>query len=186
MLCIRYPLKIKGLFYIRTPIVKFIVNLELFFFGLAMSFSGFLIQIKYHMGHHGGMDKNSSVLGLNYFSWTDIHKISVILFSLLMILHITGHWKWYTTVIRKKFFGKNRQVLTLSVIFLLVASTGYVPWLIHLTGGTGNIHEIFVEIHDKIAIILFVYLILHVIKRLKWYMTTFDKLRNKHSIEQQC
>lgn len=35
----------------------------------------------------------------------------------------------------------------------------------------------FIEIHDKLAIILTIYLILHIIRRMKWFFTTFDKIK---------
>jgi hypothetical protein len=33
-----------------------------------------------------------------------------------------------------------------------------------------------IEIHDKITLILIVFLILHIIKRLKWFSSAFGKL----------
>ncbi len=56
---------------------SFLINLGLLLFGLAMVFSGLLIQISYHMGHHGEIDTNHLVLGLNYFNWSDFHRVSI-------------------------------------------------------------------------------------------------------------
>jgi len=158
--------------------VSFIINLGLLLFGSAMVFSGLLIQISYHMGHHGGVDTNHLVLGLNYFNWSDIHKISIVLVSISMVFHIILHWKWYKAVIRKKkLVVKNQQAIMLTIIFILVAITGYISWFIKLSGGSELSRKLFIEIHDKITLILLVYLVFHVSKRFKWYFTTYKKVK---------
>jgi ferredoxin len=159
----------------------FVVNIGLIFFAIAMSLSGFVIQLKYHMGHNSGLESNNSVLGIGYYNWTNIHKTSIIIFSILMTFHFFIHWKWYTTIINKKLASRNKLQIILSIIFILVAITGYIPWIINLSGGSDIARKSFIEIHDKIAILLFVLLTLHLTTRLKWYITTLDKLKNKHS-----
>ena len=155
------------------------INLGLFFSGLVMAFSGLVIQICYHIGNHEGIDNYDTVLGINYSGWSLVHKISIIVFSIFMIYHVVLHWKWYKTVIKKRLISKNKQVITLSIIFILVAISGYIPWLIKLIGGETPMRKVFIEIHDKIALILTVFLLLHILKRMKWFIMTFNKLRNK-------
>lgn len=162
---------------------RFIVNLGLFVFGIASAFSGMLIQIKYHMGNHGNIAINDFVLGLNYHDWSVVHKISIVVLTLFAIYHIYQHWKWYKGVISKRLFAKNQQVLIFSLLFVLVAITGLTPWFIDLLKGNEMKRKVFIEIHDKLAIILAVYLLLHVIRRMKWFFTTFDKIKNKHSTQ---
>ncbi len=162
---------------------RFMVNLGLFVFGLASAFSGMLIQVKYHMGNHGNIAINDSVFGINYHGWSVVHKISIVVLSLLMIFHICQHWKWYKIVITKKLFAKNQQVLIFSLLFVLVAITGLIPWFIDSLKGDEMLRKTFIEIHDKFAIILTIYLILHIISRMKWFFTTFDKIKNKHSTQ---
>jgi len=159
----------------------FIINTGLLLFGLAMSISGFVIQIKYHMGHHSGLVPGNSVPGNDYYNWTNIHKTSIIIFSILMTFHFSTHWKWYKTIIIRKLVQKNRLQIILSVVFFLVAITGYIAWIIYLSGVSDISRKFFIEIHDKIAILLFVILTLHLTTRLKWYITTLNKLKNKHS-----
>ena len=146
-------------------------------------FSGMLIQVKYHMGNHGNIAINDYVFGINYQSWSAFHKVSIVILSLLMIFHVYHHWKWYKGVILKKLITKNQQVLILSSLFVLVAITGLTPWFIDLLKGDEVLRKLFIEIHDKLAIILSVYLILHIIKRLRWFFTTFEKMTNKHSTQ---
>lgn len=154
---------------------NFIVNLGLLIFGFLTVFSGLLIQIQYHLGNHG---TNDYAIGINYSGWSDIHKISIVSLSILMIFHIIRHWKWFKTVIKKRLISKNKQAITLTLLFVLVAITGFFPWFIYLTKGDEMIRITFIEIHDKLAIILSIYFVLHVIKRLKWFFTAFEKLTN--------
>ncbi len=163
----------------KSRSLRFMINLGLLLSGSVMALSGLLIQFNYHMGNHGGIDATDLVIGISYSGWSDIHKISILFVSAFMVFHVIVHWKWYVTIIRKNLIGKNKQVIGLSIVFLLVAITGYIPWLVKLTGGEDSTRKLFIEIHDKIALILFVYLMLHVIKRLKWFLLAFRRLRNE-------
>lgn len=152
------------------------INFGLFFSGLVMVFSGLLIQIEYHIGNHGRIDINKAVWGLSHSNWSMIHKIFVIIFSFFMVYHIILHWRWFKTVITKNMITKNKLVITLSIVFLLIALTGFSPWLINLAGGDASIREVFIEIHDKIALILIVLLVFHIIKKLKWFKTALIRI----------
>jgi hypothetical protein len=160
----------------KKHIKSFIINLGLLFSGFLTVFSGLLIQMQYHIGNHG-RDKFS--LGLDYSSWSDIHKISIVMLSFLAVLHISLHWEWYKTVIRKRLLNKNKQVITLSIIFVVVAITGFVPWIIDLAKGNELTRKGFIEFHDKIAIILSIYFILHIVKRFNWYLTTIVRIKKE-------
>jgi hypothetical protein len=162
----------------KNPIVNFSLNLGLLLFGSPMVFSGILVQFGYHLGHHEEIDINHLVLGLNYSNWSDFHKISIVLVSIGMIFHIIWHWKWYKTVVQKnKLVVKNQQAIILTIVFILVAITGYLSWFIKLSGGSDLNRKFFMEIHDKIAWVLFLYLILHVTKRFKWFFTAYKKVK---------
>lgn len=162
---------------------RLISNLGLIIFGIATVSSGMLIQIEYHMGNRGNIAINDFVFGIDYQSWSAIHKVSITLFTLLMVYHVYSHWKWYKGVISKKRISKNQQVLILSLLFVLVAITGLTPWFISLLRGDEMLRKVFIEVHDKLAIILSVYLILHIIRRLKWFFTTFDKIRSNKKLQ---
>jgi hypothetical protein len=164
-------------------VASLVTNLGLLLTGMAMAFSGFLIQFSYHMGHHGGIDQSTLVLGLTYAGWSEIHKISVVIISFLSSAHIILHWKWYKAIVRKKSFGKTKLVSTLTILFLIVAITGYIPWYIDLAGGQDATRKSFIEVHDKLTFILIVYLVIHVIRRMKWFITSFRKLWQSPSKE---
>jgi len=162
----------------NNPSFTFLINLSLLVFGAAMIFSGLLIQIGYHMGHHGEIDTGHLVFGLNYFTWSLIHKTSIVIVSIAMVFHIVLHGKWYRTVLRKKVsVFKNQQAIVLTIVFISVAMTGYLAWFINMSGGSELTRKAYIEIHDKIALLLAVYLVFHVAKRFKWYVTAFGKIR---------
>ena len=167
----------------KNPSFSFKINLGLLFTGFITVFSGLLVQIKYHIGNHGAITTDDHVFGIGYYGWSSIHKFSIVMLSLFIVFHIYLHWKWYSTVIKKRLVAKNMQVLTLSVLFVLVAVTGFTPWIVNMLEGDKMVRKAFIEIHDKLTIILTLYFILHVIKRLKWFLTTFKKLKNKYSAQ---
>lgn len=160
---------------------SFIINLGLLFFGFITVFSGLLIQMQYHIGNHSNDITNKYSLGLDYSTWSHIHKISIVILSVLAVFHISLHWKWYKTVIAKKLVTKNKQAFTLTIIFVFAAITGFIPWIIEWLEGNEFNRKAFIEIHDKIAIVLSIYFILHIIKRLKWFLTTIEKMNKNHS-----
>jgi hypothetical protein len=155
----------------KNKIVRLINGIGLLFAGSAMAFSGFLIQLKYHIGHHNAIEKaTNAVLGINYLGWSSLHKISIIIFSMLMIFHLAHHLKWYTTIIRKKLIAKNKLMVALTAVFIFVAITGYIPWFINLSGGSDLARKAFIEVHDKFVFILSLFLIIHSAKKIKWFI----------------
>jgi hypothetical protein len=165
----------------KNPSFSFKINSGLLCSGLATVLSGFFIQIHYHIGSHGGIDFNNAVLGLNHSQWLLSHKISIIAFSFYMTYHVLLHWSWFKVILRKSLIAKNKQIFILSTIFILAAITGFIPWFLTLTSNQDSVRNTFIEIHDKIGLILIVYLILHISKRLKWFKSNFRKLINDQS-----
>lgn len=172
-----------------------IINTFLLIIGLIMTFSGLLLQVGYHVGsskpkheiiqsnekkHHSirEMDTSKRIISYNYYEWSLIHKTTIVIFSLLIILHIYYHWNWYKLLFKKKLYKNNRQKIIFYILFLFVAITGLIPWIIDLTTKQSEIRVLFIEIHDKIAIIFSGYLLIHVIKRIKWYPKTYKTIKN--------
>jgi len=94
----------------HRQILSLITNLGLLLAGSAMALSGLVIQFSYHMGHH---DKTFPVLGMSYVGWSSSHLVSIVIVSFLAAIHITLHWKWYKTIVRKKLFAKNHLAIIL-------------------------------------------------------------------------
>lgn len=180
----------------KRTIRNFFINCLLVFTGLLMIFTGLTLQMAYHIGGQGShhteintlpaqtpqyeqmreIDVTKTAMGFTYIQWSMMHKWVIVAFTLLMTYHVYAHWKWYKGVIRKQLIGKHFQVITFSFIFLFVAITGLLSWFISLGDGSGSLRLILIEIHDKLAIILTIYMVLHVIGRMKWFRQAFSKL----------
>jgi len=172
----------------RKTLVKFLINNLLIVSGLIMVFSGCIMQVGFHMGGHTeniqgatyvesrAIDPDRVVCGLTYNGWSHTHKGFIVIFTLLLLHHLYTHWNWYKGVLGKGLIRKNWLTLTLCLLFLIVAVTGLVPWFIDLAGGSTAARTGFIEIHDKLTLLLILFLILHVIKKTPWYRATFAKI----------
>jgi hypothetical protein len=156
----------------KKTILNLTVNLGLLQGGLIMAFSGLLIQTQYHMECLNASEK---VLGSVYSTWSVVHIFSAVFVAVMMIFHFAQHWRWYKIVVNKRLFAKNQQVLLLTLIFLIVVITGIILLSIDLCNGDQILRKKIIEVHDKIALILFAYLVFHVVKRFKWYFIILKK-----------
>lgn len=157
--------------------MNLITNLGLLLAGMAMALTGFVMQFGFHLGHHGSIDEKNPFWGMYYSGWSNSHKVSVVIVSLLFISHIVLHGKWYETIIKKKLLARNKLVVTLTIIFLMAGITGYIPWLMKLLGGSDPTRKIFIEVHDKITLVLFASLVIHVVKSFRWFVAAFAKVK---------
>ena len=167
--------------------IGFLVNNLLLLFGIAMVVSGLVLQLGFHIGsapgNHGRkiashtenavqvreINPETTVWGVDYKTWATTHKTAIVSFSLLMVYHFAIHWKFYKGVITKHLIGKNKQVMILSVFYIMAAITGIISWFIDLSGSSSIIRIGFMEVHDKLTIVLIIFLVLHVVKRAKWF-----------------
>jgi 2-oxoglutarate ferredoxin oxidoreductase subunit delta len=175
------------------PVSKFIINNLLLLFGLLTIVSGLALQLGFHVG--GGMGhagrqmihlqvlnyeqirniSAKSVLGLGYHDWSVFHKYVVVFFSLLAIYHIYKHWKFYKAIIIHHLVGSSSCIAGMSVLFIITAVTGLVSWFIYLSGGNKFARFELIEIHDKLALVLAAYIIWHIIKKQKWFISSWKK-----------
>lgn len=154
------------------------INSTLLVCGIATAFSGLTIMLHYHMGHQGEINTTDTFMRLTYHDWLWIHRISTLVLSLLMAYHIFLHWKWYKNVLLKKLLSKNKQVLILSAIFSIAFLTGFIPWLLQLSNSTDFTRKLILEIHDKIGLVLIIFLVLHLTKRFKWFKNNYARLND--------
>ena len=160
----------------KKLINQFIVNSTVLIFGISTLFSGLLIQLKFHIGQHGDISSSEKFLGITYAGWTEMHKISVVVLVAFIIYHFALHWKWFQTVVCKRLFKRHRQVVTLSITFLIATFSGFFPWLIYLGNGDEVLRKEIIEIHDKVGIVLSVLLIMHMMKRQQWFFKSLEKV----------
>ena len=137
--------------------------------GFFTLFSGFLLQIKYHMGR---LPKTTEVLSADYYDWATIHKYSSVAFFIIICVHIYLHKEWYISLFRKIPVKRDRSS-RVALILIVTALFGFIPWgqsiINSLLGHTSPVSErIFVEIHDKLGILLMIKVIIHLWKRFGW------------------
>ena len=172
---------------------QLVVYIFLFTISLLMILSGLTLQIRFHIGNQKefhedaeklltptmtyeqvrAIDATRTVVGFNYADWSLVHKIAIALFTVLLTYHIFLQRKWYGMIFAKNLWRKHIQAITLSLLLLLVAITGYIPWFAGVSEATRNL---LIEIHDKLAILLVVLLVWHVAKRIKWFLNAYSKL----------
>jgi hypothetical protein len=125
----------------------------------SMIFSGFLLQIFYHMKRY---ESDSLVWGLNRADWLLFHKVAVVIAFSFTLVHLILHYKWFSGVIKKKLFISGnkltKRTFRLFIMFIIVSLTGLIPWIFGFT--TETRHHI-LEIHDKVAIIFTIYFLYH-------------------------
>ena len=162
------------------PTIIFTINSMLLLCGIVTAFSGLTIMLHYHMGHPDTISSTDIFWGFCYSDWSWLHKASALVVILLLAYHFLLHWKWYKYVLHKKLLSKNRQVLLLSIIFIIAFLTGFIPWLLQFSHATAITRRLILEIHDKTGIVLIIFLVLHVRKRFKWFKNTYVKMRSRH------
>lgn len=151
----------------RKRHITFLVNIILPVSGTAMAISGFIIQCQYHLlGNHG----ESVFLALNRAQWNDIHVLTSVFFLLVTIYHIYAHRKWYANIFKHSSNLYRRPLIILAVLTFMTVISGLIPLFILYSGNNSAIRFSIIEIHDKIAVLFFIALLLHTIKRIRWYI----------------
>ncbi len=165
---------------LKKSTVFFYLDAIIFFPFVIMAFSGLLIQHSYHLEH---LADTVSVLGLNRSGWLLLHKITAVMSMAGLSIHVSLHMNWLKAVLLKKLYKKpNRTIkITLWLLFLttVTALTGFYAWLI---APTVHVRHDYIEIHDKIGIILSILFILHIINHWRWIIHTFSDIRGKNLI----
>ena len=162
----------------NKSIFNLINNIVLLISGIIAAISGLTMQLGFHMhGSHG--NEINTLMGFTFNEWSVIHKVSFVIMSLTIVYHIFIHWKWYKGVLKKHLINKNKVSIYITVVFVLVAITGLAPWFLTLFGGLEHVRKGFIEIHDKLTFGLIALMLLHIVKKFKWYYTSFLKLFKK-------
>lgn len=143
----------------KKRLYRHAINISLLVFGIIMAFSGFYIQIRYHI-------QGDFPLGFSW--WRFIHKWSALLFTWIVVIHIVIHLNWYKTVFRKRLLKSHRTTLVLSASMLIVSLLGFTPWILSLFPFHLDLRHTLIEIHDKIGVAFVAIMIGHIIKKMKW------------------
>lgn len=114
--------------------------------------------IELHVAGHG---VNHEIWHL----WAVFHTIAGLLFTILGIMHIDIHRGWYKGLRKKGFKGKRKIVLILSVVFVLVVTTGALL-LFCAEGGNSSVGLL----HYKAGLAMGALGILHILKRMRFFI----------------
>lgn len=151
--------------------------------GTTTIITGFVLQLGFHRGHREQLQENLmphitimpdslrephaslTIWGLDQVTWSNAHKMVIVLFLVFTTYHAIKHAKWYRNVFSGKPIRKNKQTIVLSFIFILVTLTGLLPWWMDTFEYASAMRFFLIEVHDKISLFLTIYLMLHVIKR---------------------
>jgi len=101
-----------------------------------------------------------------------IHEISGIIWLVLMFLHTIQHWNWYKKLFSLKHIMQNKLLTGTLVLFVLLVLTSIGMWTEIIPRGLIDLKEI----HGLIGQVLVGFILIHIIQRLKWYVTVTKKL----------
>lgn len=161
------------------------IDVALAITGLYFSLTGILIQMKYHMH---GRSKDSLMLGMNYPVWNTLHVLSSLLGILLISIHVYQHRKWYLSIFKNKKIPKQKPTLIISIIFILMVFTGFIPLTLRLIDPAkfAELRFMFIEIHDKLGILLSILLTGHILRRLGVLKNNIIKVFKANNAPDTC
>ncbi len=96
-----------------------------------------------------------------WHNWAVTHVIAALLFLILGIFHIKGHWAWFKSL-KKTLKRKSKPNMILTLLFLFETVTGIIL-LAFIDGGDTHIGSW----HWVVGLIMIVFGIGHILKRLK-------------------
>ena len=160
----------------KKSTIKFYIDLLIFFPFVLLALSGLIIQINYDIGD---IKDTATFLRLNRYEWLLIHKISAVISTIGISIHIFLNIAWIKMVLLKKtykrFNGNTQITIWLSIIAITSTITGLIPWLFLSKEARHTI----IEIHDELGIILTLLFILHLFKHWKWIANKFSDISKR-------
>ena len=129
----------------------FLTDLLLLITFVPSSATGFILHWAGHQSSHE-----------LWHNWAVAHVISTLLLTILVAIHIYGHWGWYKSLFKNGIKSKSRVTIVLSALMLVVTTTGIVALFSHQDANTG-----LGLWHYVIGIIVSIVVIGHFVKRAK-------------------
>ncbi|MEI6091109.1 MAG: DUF4405 domain-containing protein [bacterium] len=158
-----------------TKTIKKITVDVINFITLSISaFIGILIQANYHMAHKAD---TFLVYGFDRGFWNNLHVISTALFVIGLIYHIVLNFPAIKTMFkpRKKHLPKGFGISRILILVMVVTSLSGIISFIFNIAGEYQIRFHFLEIHDKLGIILAVIFLIHFAQHFKWMLKVIRK-----------
>ena len=162
---------------------KTVINTFNFFSFLLLSIIGILIQLNYHLAK---IPDDSMVLGFDRANWNELHSYCSVLFVIGILYHIYLN---FPSV--KLLFKRNRNSLSfkfkisgiLTIVAFISALTGLISY-IFCSLGNNNLRFEFMEIHDKLGILISVLFLLHFIQHFRRLAKSIRNFFPKTSLKQ--
>ena len=129
----------------------FLTDLLLIITLVPSSATGFILHWAGHQSRHE-----------LWHNWAVAHVISTLLLTILVAIHIYGHWGWYKSLLKNGIKNKSRVTIVLSALMLVVTTTGIVVLFRHQGANTG-----LGLWHYVMGIIVSIIVIGHFVKRAK-------------------
>lgn len=138
--------------------------------------SGILLQLEYHMHHQ---PDEHLIAGLNRSGWLLLHRITAALSLVGITAHCILHRKFIAATTRRILDRRSMANVHTSYYLLILCIptviTGMASW-IALNGNT-HARLMLVEIHDKLALLMVAFSLVHIVSRAGWMLKTYQRLR---------
>jgi len=159
------------------------LNLCNLVFFLIVTFTGYAIQIQYHMH---GLPETYSVMGFDKTEWALLHRSSAVVCFAGLVVHCLVNWGFVATSTRRIFDGKpNTPFFSQSYLLLLISVpaclTAMASWI--LFGGNERARFVLVETHDKLGWFLVIFGLIHLISRSWRMISIFRTARERTKID---
>lgn len=130
-----------------------------------------VILLKYHTGAL----PESMIMGQDAHFWFPFHRVTAVITTLLILLHLFVKTDWVKNLFLFKLKGRFKAAnIILFVVFLLCSLTALNSWLIF--DGT-DIAENLRGIHNKLGLLLIIMFAIHIWNYRKVIITQLKKLK---------
>lgn len=136
---------------------------------LMLLFTGIIMLI-----YHTGKPYLETTLGKDGDFWLDTHIVFAVISFVMISIHLSLHLNWFkklfTGKLKNKYWIKN---LILVIVFSLTFLTSVIPWLII---DETNAATMMLGIHNKLGLLLIVFLVIHLFSYFKWLVNMTKKV----------
>ena len=115
------------------------------------SATGFILHWAGHQNYHE-----------LWHNWAVAHVISTLLLTILVAIHIYGHWGWYKSLFKGGIKNKSRVTIVVSILFVVLTISGTFAFTVP-EGPNSHIGIV----HYIIGIISTIFFVGHIVKRHK-------------------
>lgn len=138
------------------------------------AFIGILIQANYHIGHKAD---SFLVYGFDRGFWNNLHIFVTALFLIGLIYHSVLNFRTIKTLFqsRIKSLPKGFGISRILLLIMFLTSLSGIFSLIFNIAGEFQIRFHFLEIHDKLGLLLVVLFLVHFIQHFKWMVRIIRK-----------